>query len=66
MELHVQLFTVAASFNISGCMQIAVPQHRMTPLKKAWLDIYKTVTEVLKFDMRMNLKTRKAGIPAFG
>jgi RNA-binding protein PNO1 len=39
----------------------------MTPLKKAWLDIYKTVTEVLKFDMRMNLKTRKVGIvPAFG
>lgn len=42
--------------------RIAVPQHRMTPLKKTWMDIYRTVTEVLKFDMRMNLKTRKVEI----
>lgn len=44
-------------------LQIAVPQHRMTPLKKTWMDIYRTVTEVLKFDMRMNLKTRKVPPP---
>ena len=41
-------------------LQIPVPQHRMTPLKTTWMDLYKTVTEVLKLDMRMNLKTRKA------
>jgi rRNA processing protein Krr1/Pno1 len=39
--------------------QVPVPQHRMTPLKKAWLDIYQTVTGNLKLDMRMNLKTKK-------
>lgn len=53
------LFRTLVCSNISVCLQIAVPQHRMTPLKKTWLDIYKTVTEILKFDMRMNLKTRK-------
>ena len=26
------------------------------------MDVYRTVTEVLKFDMRMNLKTRKVPI----
>lgn len=31
----------------------------MTPLKNAWMDIYKTVTVQLKLDMRMNLKTKK-------
>ena len=41
-------------------VQIPVPQNRMTPLKAAWMDLYKTVTGNLKLDMRMNLKTRKA------
>ena len=40
--------------------RVPVPQHRMTPLKNAWLQLYKPVTENLKLDMRMNLKTRKA------
>ena len=39
--------------------RIPVPQHRMTPLKNNWLSLYKPVTENLKLDMRMNLKTRK-------
>lgn len=39
--------------------RVPVPQHRMTPLKNAWLSLYKPVTENLKLDMRMNLKTRK-------
>ena len=33
----------------------------MTPLKNNWLALYKPVTENLKLDMRMNLKTRKVG-----
>ena len=37
-----------------------MPTHRMTPLKNAWLALYQPVTENLKLDMRMNLKTRKA------
>ena len=41
--------------------RVPVPQHRMTPLKNSWLALYKPVTENLKLDMRMNLKTRKVG-----
>lgn len=40
--------------------RIPVPQNRMTPLKNAWLSLYKPITEHLKLDMRMNLKTKKA------
>lgn len=39
--------------------RVSVPQHRMTPLKNNWLALYKPVTENLKLDMRMNLKSRK-------
>ncbi|KAG7669719.1 hypothetical protein Ndes2437B_g05902 [Nannochloris sp. 'desiccata'] len=42
--------------------RVPVPQHRMTPLKNAWLTLYQPVTEQLKLDMRMNLKTRKVEI----
>jgi hypothetical protein len=48
--------------------RVPVPQHRMTPLKTAWLELYKPVTENLKVDMRMNLKTKKVrahGAPAY-
>eukprot|EP00951_Prasinocladus_malaysianus_P026347 scaffold233847_cov41-Prasinocladus_malaysianus.AAC.1 len=43
-------------------MLVPVPQHRMTPLKNAWMSVYKPVTEQLKLDMRMNLKTKKVEI----
>jgi RNA-binding protein PNO1 len=42
--------------------RVPVPQHRMTPLKNAWLTLYQPVTENLKLDMRMNLKTRKVDL----
>ena len=42
--------------------RVSVPQHRMTPLKNNWLALYKPVTENLKLDMRMNLKSRKVEI----
>ncbi|KAK9869051.1 hypothetical protein WJX84_009928 [Apatococcus fuscideae] len=42
--------------------RVPVPQHRMTPLKNIWLDLYQPITEHLKLDMRMNLKTRKVEI----
>ena len=41
--------------------RVPVPQNRLTPLKNNWLALYKPVTENLKLDMRMNLKTRKVG-----
>jgi RNA-binding protein PNO1 len=31
----------------------------MTPLKNAWMSLYTPITEHLKLDMRMNLKTKK-------
>lgn len=42
--------------------QVPVPQHRMTPLKSRWMELYRPVTDTLKLDMRMNLKTRKVEI----
>jgi rRNA processing protein Krr1/Pno1 len=40
-------------------VQIPVPQNRMTPLKTAWMQLYTPITDNLKLDMRMNLKTKK-------
>ena len=45
-------------------LQVSVPQHRLTPLKTAWLSLYQPITDNLKLDMRMNLKTRKVGCTA--
>jgi len=42
--------------------RISVPQHRMAPLKEAWLSIYEPITKYMNLDMRMNLKTRKVEI----
>ncbi|GAB4821807.1 hypothetical protein N2152v2_008853 [Parachlorella kessleri] len=42
--------------------RVPVPQNRLTPLKNNWLALYKPVTENLKLDMRMNLKTRKVEV----
>ena len=39
--------------------KVTVPQHRFTPLKEKWLELYGPVTEQMRCDMRMNLKTRK-------
>lgn len=42
--------------------RVAVPQHRMTPMKESWLKLYQPITENLKLDMRMNLKSKKVEI----
>jgi len=42
--------------------RVPVPQHRFTPLKENWMAIYKPITDMLKLDMRMNLKTKKVEI----
>lgn len=52
----------AAHAPAASLLQVPVPTHRLTPLKAAWLDLYKPVTEVLGLDMRMNLKTRRVEI----
>lgn len=40
-------------------LRVAVPSHRYTPLRKAWMEIYKPVTEQMGVDMRMNLRSRR-------
>jgi RNA-binding protein PNO1 len=42
--------------------KIPVPQHRLTPLKAAWMDLYTPVTAHLGLDMRMNLKAKRVEI----
>ncbi|PHT46933.1 RNA-binding protein PNO1 [Capsicum baccatum] len=39
--------------------KVTVPQHRYTPLKKVWMEIYTPVFEQMKIDIRMNLKKRR-------
>jgi hypothetical protein len=36
--------------------KVFVPQHRFTPLKEHWMEIYTPVFEQMKIDIRMNLK----------
>ena len=38
--------------------RIAVPQHRMTPLRSSWETIVKTIVERLKLQIRMNTKKK--------
>lgn len=38
--------------------KIAVPPHRMTPLRNSWTKIYPPLVEHLKLQVRMNLKTK--------
>jgi len=42
--------------------RIPVPPHRFTPLREHWPELFKPVTEHLKLDMRMNLKTRRVEV----
>lgn len=38
--------------------KVAVPPHRMTPLKNTWVKIYPPLVDHLKLQVRMNLKTK--------
>lgn len=38
--------------------KVPVPQHRFTPTKEQWMSLYTPVTEQMKVDMRMNLRSR--------
>ena len=35
----------------------------MTPMKESWLKLYQPITENMKLDMRMNLKSKKVNNP---
>jgi RNA-binding protein PNO1 len=55
----------AAASGSSGRVEfrrVPVPQHRLTPLRNAWMDLYTPITQHLKLDMRMNLRTKRVEI----
>lgn len=54
-------FTAASKTNMKVKLEsrkVAVPPHRMTPLKNVWTKVYPPLVEHLKLQVRMNLKTR--------
>jgi len=42
--------------------RIAIPPHRMTPLKKDWVNIFSPLTEMLGLQVRMNVQKRAVEI----
>ena len=42
----------------SETRRIPIPPHRMTPLKKDWINIFGPLTEVLGLQVRMNIQRR--------
>jgi RNA-binding protein PNO1 len=42
----------------SETRRIAIPPHRMTPLKKDWINIFGPLTEILGLQVRMNVQRR--------
>lgn len=54
-------FSAASKSNMKVKLEsrkVAVPPHRMTPLKNVWSKIYPPLIEHLKLQVRMNLKTK--------
>lgn len=42
----------------SETRRIPIPPHRMTPLKKDWVNIFSPLTEILGLQVRMNVQRR--------
>ena len=42
----------------SETRRVAIPPHRMTPLKKDWINIFGPLTEMLGLQVRMNLQRK--------
>jgi RNA-binding protein PNO1 len=42
----------------SEARRIPIPPHRMTPLKKDWINIFGPLTEILGLQVRMNVQRR--------
>ena len=42
--------------------KVAVPKHRLTPLKEHWMKIFTPVVEHLKLQIRFNIKSRNVEI----
>jgi RNA-binding protein PNO1 len=50
----------------SETRRVPIPPHRMTPLKKDWLNIFGPLTEILGLQVRMNVQRRCVEIRVFG
>lgn len=46
----------------SEMRRIPIPPHRMTPLKKDWVNIFSPLTELLQLQVRMNVQRRSVEI----
>lgn len=46
----------------SETRRVAIPPHRMTPLKKEWVNIFGPLTEILGLQVRMNVPRRSVEI----
>lgn len=42
----------------SETRRIAIPPHRMTPIKKDWINIFSPLAEILSLQVRMNVQRR--------
>jgi RNA-binding protein PNO1 len=42
----------------SESRRIAIPPHRMTPLKKEWVNVFGPLTEILGLQVRMNVQRK--------
>jgi RNA-binding protein PNO1 len=42
----------------SETRRIAIPPHRMTPLKKEWINVFGPLTEILGLQVRMNIQRK--------
>lgn len=46
----------------SEIRRIPIPPHRMTPLKKDWVNIFSPLTEMLQLQVRMNVQRKSVEI----
>ena len=46
----------------SETRRVAIPPHRMTPLKKEWINIFGPLTEMLGLQVRMNVQRKSVEI----
>ncbi|KAL9557872.1 pre-rRNA-processing protein pno1 [Mucor bainieri] len=51
-------FAPASAAELKGSRKIPIPPHRMSPLKRHWLEIYSPLVEHMKLQVRMNVKTK--------
>merc|ERR1712146_851742 len=59
MSFYTNIGKISNSLN---SRMVSVPNHRFNPLRRHWMDLYTPISEELKLNIRMNLKTRTVEI----